>query len=343
MKRTLLLVLATALTAGPALAQVTVTGEVFLSHKVILQNTELTAATTPKTEGTDLDRFRISVANKFNDQWSFRGTFEGRADGTNVLRIPLASFIGTGILMDKDTLTIGIQVPNAFNLDSMGNRWITAPFIDDEGFLINSLPSGLSYKMVFNALSVTLSSLSAESGTNLDSNDNIKMTGALIDYKINDAFLVWVSGTGVNGVETVGTNAGVALSGTKSTVVTTAGLNYKSEMVDAAFTYASAAYTVETGTAPKNNLGMGLNGTFKKLGGSSTNLYVDYRFGYDSYADTLEDTQSKMMIGPTWGLADGKMNLGVFYQMETFQGDYKTAFPLAKDPSNLFVKLAAKF
>ncbi len=88
---------------------------------------------------------------------------------------------------------------------------------------------------------------------------------------------------------------------------------------------------------------MGLNGLFKKIAGSATNLYVHYWAGYDSYADTGEDTQSKMMIGPTWNLADNKINLGAFYEMETLQGDYKTATAGAKDPSTMYVKMAAKF
>lgn len=343
MKRMLLLVLATALTAGPALAAVEITGEAFVNHKAILQNTELSAATTPKTQGTDADRFRIFVNNKFNDQWSFRGAFEGKADGNEQFSLPAVNFIGTGIFMERDTIVYGIQTPSQFTLDGMGNRWITRPFVDEEGFLIAGTQSGLSYKMGFNALSISVNSFSAESANNVDSNDNTKMTGAVLEYKFNDSFNLWLSGQGINGVETAGTSVGVALTGTKSTTVTMAGLNYRSDMFDAGFTYASAAYTVETGTAPKNNMGMSLTGTVKNIAGSGTNLYVDFRGGFDKYADTGENTETKVLVGPTWKFADNKINLGVFYQMETFQADYKTANPTAKDPSYAHVKMSARF
>ena len=343
MKKTLLLVLATALTAAPALAAIEMNAEAFVTHKSVLQGLTETA---PKTEGTDVDRFRIIVSNKFNDQWAFKGRFEFKADGANKVYIPEAHFVGTGVLMATDTLKMGIQDNPAYAMEnSTGNRWITKPLSDDEGFAVASTQSGVSYGMKFNALGVTLFSLSAEDGARVDTDDNAKLNGAMIDYKFNDAVTAWIQSATVSQHEipTPVLPVGVALSTARSTAIMSAGVNYKSDMFDAGFGYHTATYTVETGTAPKNNMVMGINGTAKKVAGSDTNIYAHFWTGYDSYNDTLEETQSKMMIGPTWTLAEGKVNMGVFYQMETFQGDYKTANPTAKEPSNLYVKLAAKF
>lgn len=342
MKRTLLLVLASALTAAPALAAIDMNAEVFVTHKVVLQGTTETA---PKTEGTDVERFRIFLANKFNDQWSFKGRFEFKAAAVGpATSIPEAYFMGTGLLMATDNLKMGIQDNPASTMEyAQGNRWITSPLVDAEGFSVSAQQSGVSYGAKFNALGVTLFTLSSESQNNLDTDDNQKFNGAMIDYKFNDAVTAWVQSGTVSQQEATPVTTGVALSTVKTTSVMTAGVNYKSDMFDAGFNYHTAAYTVETGTAPKNNMAMGINGTAKKIAGSNTNIYAHFWTGYDSFADTGENTQAKMMIGPTWTLAEGKINMGVFYESESYQGDFKTANPTAKEPSNLYVKLAAKF
>lgn len=334
MKKMLLLVLASALTAAPALAAIDMNAEVFITHKATLQGVTDTAV---KNEGTDVERFRIFLSNKFNDQWAFKGRFEFKAGAAPT--IPEAHLVGTGVLMTNDWLKVGIQDNPVFTMENgMGNRWITKSVVDSEGFAVASIQSGFSYGMKFNALGVTLFTLSAESGDNLDTDDNNKLNGAMVDYKINDAMTVYVQSASTN----MGA-AGVAAAAAKSTTIMSAGLSYKSDMVNAGFNYHTASYTVETGVAPKNQMVMGVNGLFKKIAGTSTNLYAHYLTGYDKYADTLEDTQSKMMIGPTWAAADGKIDWGVFYEMETLQGEYKTAVAGSKDPSAAYLKFAAKF
>lgn len=346
MKRTLLLVLATALTAAPALAAIEMNAEAFVTHKSTLAGFSETGA---KTAGTDLERFRIFVSNKFNDQWSFKGRFEFRS-GTGLAYIPEAHFVGTGILMANDTMKFGIQDNPVFTMESaLGTRWISKSVIDAEGFVATAgTQSGGSYRMAFNALGLTLFALSAEDGAAVDSDDNQKLNGAMVEYKFNDAVTAWIQSANTNQGVVANSVAGVvgAVPTAKGTAITSVGVNYKSEMVDAGFNYHAAAYTVETGTAPKSNTVMALTGVFKKVGGSSTNIYAHYWAGYDAYdatAGNFEDTQSKMMIGPTWTLAEGKINLGAFYEMETLQGDFKTANPTVKEPSAAYVKLAAKF
>lgn len=336
MKKMLLLVLATALTAAPALAAIDMNAEVFVTHKIGLNEGA-------QTEGTDVDRFRIFLSNKFNDQWAFKGRFEFRADGTNKAWIPEAHFVGTSVLMADDTIKFGIQDNPAFSMENgMGNRWITKSLIDDEGFSVAGTQSGVSYGMKFNALGVTLFSLSAEDGANVDSNDTTKLNGAMIAYGFTDEITAYVQQASTN-VETAGTSVGVALGTVKSSAITSAGVNYKSELLDAGFNYHTAAYTVETGTAPKNNTAMGVNGLFKKIGGTATNLYAHYWTGFDKYEDTGEATSAKAMVGPTWNLADNKINFGVFYQMESYQSAYKDANPSLKEPTAAYVKFAAKF
>ncbi len=347
MKKTLLLVLATALTAAPALAAVEVTGEAFVTHKTTLMGLTETAA---KNAGMDIDRFRIFLSNKFNDQWSFKGAIEVKSDGASSVTIPEVYFLGTTLFMEKDSLRIGASLSSAYTFDSMGSRWITRSLMDEEGFMVAAISTGTTYKMGFGPLNVSLFSLSAESSNRADTDDNTKMNGALVDYKINDQFLVWAQGATVT-PETVGTTVGAALGAAKSTALTSVGLNYRTEMVDAGFSYHTAAYTVESGALSlTTNSAMGVMAKFKKVAGSNVNLYAHYWTGYDKYAAATstsaanaEDTESKMMIGPIFGLAEGKIDLGIFYQMETFQGDYKTAVPTAKEPSAAYVKLAAKF
>lgn len=333
MKKTLLLVLASALTAAPALAAVEMGAEAYITHKANLTEGA-------QNEGTDVDRFRIFVSNKFNDQWSFKGRFEFRADGFNKAYIPEAHFLGTGILMADDTLRFGIQDNPAFTIEaSMGNRWITRPLVDAESFAISALQSGTSYAMKFAGATLTLFSLSGEAAENVDTTDNIKLNGAMIDYKFNDAVTAWVQ----HATQNEATANLTPVTAAKSTAVISAGVNYKSEMVDGSFNYHQATYTVETGTAPKSNTAMGLNGLFKNLAGSSTNLYAHYWAGFDKFEDTGEDTASKLMVGPAWKMADKKIDFGVFYEMETFQSAYKDANPAAKNPSAAYLKLAAKF
>lgn len=342
MKKMLLLVLATVIATVPALAAIDMNAEVFVTHKVVLTDGA-------QKEGTDLDRFRFYVTNKFDDQWTFKGRFEFRAgvasaDATvntkNAVYIPEAQFVGTSVLMDGDTLRFGIIENFAVTAEhAMGNRWITKTLADDEGFMINSIyQAGAAYAIKLAGLGINMFTLSAESGDSVDSDDNTKLNGVMLDYKFGDTTTVWLQHASVN----EGT-LGVAAAAAKSTAIISAGAMYRVESMDLSFNYHQASYSVEAGVAPKSNTAMGVNGLFKKIGGTSTNLFAHYWTGFDKFADTGEATSAKMMFGPTWNLADNKINLGLFHQSETFQADYKTANPTVKEPSAVYVKLAAKF
>ncbi|MEK6628370.1 MAG: hypothetical protein AABY53_07070 [Bdellovibrionota bacterium] len=341
MKTTILSVLTSLLIAVPAYA-IDMNAEVFVTHKVTLTDGA-------QKEGTDVERFRIFISNKFDDQWTFKGRFEFKAgtadaDATkntkSVAVIPEAHFVGTSVLMDGDTLKFGIIENGIVTAESaMGTRWISKTLADDEAFAANSsIQSGASYAIKFANFGVNFFSLSGESGDSVDTDDNNKLNGAMLDYQVNESTKVWLQ----NSILNEGT-VGVAAAAAKSTNILSVGVLYRIEDMDLNLNYHQAAYAVEAGIAPKNNTVIGINGVFKKVGGSSTNVYAHYWTGFDKFADTGEATSAKAMIGPTWNLADNKINLGLFYQAETFQDDYKTANPTVKEPSAMYVKIAAKF
>jgi len=329
---------------APVLA-VDLNAEVFITHKASSNTADV------KNEGTDLERFRVILAHKFDDNWAFKGRFEFKAgtadaDATkntkNLVYIPEAQFVGSSILTDGDTVKFGIIENFVVTAESaMGNRWISKTLMDDEGFVINSsTQSGASYALKFNAVNVTLFSLSGQSGDELDSNDNNKLNGVMLDSKFGETITAWLQHASYNTAPSA--SSAIAAAGAKNITVISAGTMYSAEAMNLSFNYHQASYSVETGTAPKSNTVMGVNGLFKKLMGPA-NLYFHYWTGFDKYLDTGEATSAKMMIGPTWNLADNKINLGVFYQAESYQSDYKDANAALKEPSAMYVKMAARF
>lgn len=338
MKKTLLLALATALTAAPAMA-LDFNGEAFVTFKDSSSNTDV------KNAGTDVERLRLFLSHKFDDKWSFKGRISLAADTTGAkLTIPEAHFLGSSILMQDDTIKFGAQDYPANGFESAyAPRWITKTMMDNEGFVGGTItPSGFSYGMKFGAVKVTLFTLSGEAGEVTDSDDNNKVNGFAVGYKINDMFNVWLNQSTSNATGTISSKVPVATFNTKSTTLSNVGVGYNSEMVDASLSYSQSAYTVETGSAPKAKTVMGLTTMFKKIAGSKYNLYAHYWTGYDKYEDTSEDTASKYLIGPNFELAD-KLNMGVFYGATMYQSAYKDANPTLKDPTEISVKLAAKF
>ena len=350
MKKTLLLVLATALTAAPAMA-LDVNGEAFISWKNN-SNTGVNNApsvTGNEFTGTDVDRFRVFLSHKFDDTWAFKGRFS-MAQGTTGLSftIPEAMFVGSGLFMAGDTFKMGVQeMPISTAEGQFGWRWITKTFGDIEGFTntatttvgATTTPGGISYGMKFGSAGVTLFTAEAEVAEQTGSNDNTKTNGVYVDYKINDQAKVWAQSS---------TQLETGVANNKSITVMGLGASYSMDMVDAMFNYYTQTFTQVDGAAEvKANKAMGLAANWKKLGGSQYNLYTSYTAGYDAYADagggTAEKFSSKMKIGPNWALADGKLNMGVFYDMETFNSDYKTATPNDKEGNILTVQLAAKF
>gem|GEM_PF-5234733 len=329
MKKKLVLILAAVLTSSNALA-IDWNAEAFVTYKDSTSNADV------KNAGTDLERLRVFLAHKFDENWLFKGRFEFKAEATapSKVYLPEAHFAGSNIIMEGDKVKFGIQELPAVTMEhAAGNRWISKQLMDAEGFAgVSSTQSGISYGMKLASVNFTFFTLSGEKGDEIDTNDNNKLNGAMIDYKFNDSVTVWIQQTTYNLL------AGLV----KSTAVTTLGLSYVSEVYDAGLNYHQAAYSVETGTAPKNDTVMGVNGTLKKIGGTELNLYAQFSAGYDKYADTLEDTASKYLFGPTWALAE-KLNMGIFYEAEQYQVDYKTANPNVKEPAALLVKMAAKF
>lgn len=348
MKRTLLIALATALTAAPALA-LDVNGEAYISWKNN-NNTDASNAADEGTAGTDVDRFRIVLSHKFDDTWSFKGRFN-MAQGTGLtsgisLTIPEAMFVGSSLFMAGDSFKMGVQeMPITTAEGQFGWRWITKTFGDTEGFTNNgtTTPGGLSYGMKMGSVGLTVFTTEAETtAENIGSNDNTETNGVYVDFKINDQAKVWVQ----NSVR-FDRDAAPLVTNNDQTTVLGAGASYSNDMVDAMFNYYTQTYKQVSGAAEvKANSAMGLAANWKKLGGTKYNLYTSYTTGYDKHADagggTAEKFSSKMKIGPNWALAD-KLNMGVFYDMETFQGDYKTATPNDKEGNILTVQLAAKF
>lgn len=332
MKKTLLLALATALTAAPAMA-LDVNGEAFISWKNN-SNTQYDPTADKETSGTDVDRFRVFISHKFDDTWSFKGKFDVAA---GAVKTPEAHFVGSSLFMAGDSFKMGVQEMPITTAEGMfGWRWITKSFGDREGFTNNSTttPGGISYGMKFGGAGVTLFTTEAEAAENAGSDDNTKTNGVYVDYKISDEAKVWVQNS---------TQLETGVTNNKSITVLGAGASYSIDMVDAMFNYYKTTYTQVDGAAEKKaDSAMGLAANFKKIAGTKYNFYASYTTGYDSYTDTTEKFSSKMKFGPNWALAD-KLNAGVFYESETFNSDYKTAKPNDKEGNIMSVALAAKF
>lgn len=323
--------------------------DLFLTHKSV------TDTSGNKTEGTEVDRFRINMSHQFNSEWSFKGKFEFKAganDSTTpadaskntkgLVYIKQAEFIGSGIFRVDDSFSMGVMyVPYTLTSQALGNRWITKSLSDFEGFGVASGQAGMSYTMKFDAFKINFFTLAAETGDNTDSDDNDKFNGAYFEYAVNKSILLYGQVATYNKA-TVGTHSVAANA--KSTNIINSGINYKSDFVDAQFNYETANYTADTGgTADKPNMVMGANAGFKKVGGSTVNLFVQYWTGYDRFADTGEETESKYLVGPYWYLAGDILKMGIFYESEQFQADYKTANPAKVEPNTTYLKMAAKF